>query len=56
VIDISVGVAEAVAPPPTGSSATEMAINAAKIARAKAMDGLSGDYGWRVNGAHEALM
>jgi hypothetical protein len=43
VINISTGFVEAVAPPVAGSNAMEMAIKAAKIVRAKAMDGLSGD-------------
>jgi hypothetical protein len=42
VIDISMGFVEAAAPPAAGSNATEMAIKAAKIARAKTMDELSG--------------
>lgn len=41
VINISAGFA--VAPPVAGSNAMEMAIKAAKIVRAKAIDGLSGD-------------
>jgi hypothetical protein len=43
VTDISRGFVEAAAPPVAGSKAMEMAIKAAKIVRAKAMDGLSGD-------------
>jgi hypothetical protein len=43
VTDISPGFVEAAAPPVAGSKAMEMAIKAAKIVRAKAIDGLSGD-------------
>jgi hypothetical protein len=43
VISISTGFVDAVAPPAAGSKAMEMAVKAAKIVRAKAMDGLSGD-------------
>jgi hypothetical protein len=43
VIDILTGFVEATAPPVAGSKAMEMAVKAAKIVRAKAMAGLSGD-------------
>ena len=45
-IDISTGFEEMVAPPVTGTRATEMAIKAAKIARARVIGRLSGDVNW----------
>lgn len=50
------GGVEAVAPPVAGKNATDMAIKAAKILRANAMEGVSGDMDGRVNGIQENLM